>query len=385
MQEATQETGLPEGADFALTEDGELLLGSLFDDEPATPARKPKQQPIQDEQDEEVEPESGETGRESDEAEADEELDGEGEDEGDEDDGESEDETPPAKPRAELGEDGKLYVQTVGQDGKPTRVELSELLGDTRLKLHAAGQDVEVSFAELQQGYQRQADYTRKTQELAQERDRMLPYGAIVARLQADPQFIQHVQRFFQFGPDADAQQVSDEQIERLLDEDPEQAKRLIEYRRYTQQRQQIAQQVQAQQVQDYNRWAMQQREIAQRVIPEFEKAAPVVREYLKGIGFSEQEIATLHDARMAQVAHAAALYARGQQAKPNPKPEDVAAKRKPAQPPKVIKSSSGNQPSPQKGSSTRASRNSFQAAKKAGSTEAWANYLMQSVLGDED
>ena len=40
----------------------------------------------------------------------------------------------------------------------------------------------------LQQGYQRQADYTRKTQELASERQRLQQAETIVAALEADPQ-----------------------------------------------------------------------------------------------------------------------------------------------------------------------------------------------------
>ena len=44
-----------------------------------------------------------------------------------------------------------------------------------------------VSLEELQNGYQRQADYTRKTQELSRERERLAQGEAIVQALEADP------------------------------------------------------------------------------------------------------------------------------------------------------------------------------------------------------
>ena len=50
------------------------------------------------------------------------------------------------------------------------------------------GAESEVTLGELQQGYQRQADYTRKTQELASERQRLEQAEAIVSALEADPE-----------------------------------------------------------------------------------------------------------------------------------------------------------------------------------------------------
>lgn len=45
-----------------------------------------------------------------------------------------------------------------------------------------------VNLEELQSGYQRQADYTRKTQELARERERLTQAETIVQALENDPQ-----------------------------------------------------------------------------------------------------------------------------------------------------------------------------------------------------
>ena len=50
------------------------------------------------------------------------------------------------------------------------------------------GREERVSLNELQNGYLRQADYTRKTQELASERERLAQGEAIVQALEADPE-----------------------------------------------------------------------------------------------------------------------------------------------------------------------------------------------------
>jgi hypothetical protein len=49
------------------------------------------------------------------------------------------------------------------------------------------GQEQQVTLTELQDGYQRQADYTRKTQELAEERQRLQQAEAIASALETDP------------------------------------------------------------------------------------------------------------------------------------------------------------------------------------------------------
>ena len=59
--------------------------------------------------------------------------------------------------------------------------------GDTYL-VKIDGEEHRVSLEELQNGYQRQSDYPRKTQELASERERLAQGEAIVQALESDPQ-----------------------------------------------------------------------------------------------------------------------------------------------------------------------------------------------------
>ena len=63
----------------------------------------------------------------------------------------------------------------------------SEVTGPTHT-VTVGGEQMDVSQTELINGYQRQADYTRKTQELATERERLAQGEAIVQALESDPE-----------------------------------------------------------------------------------------------------------------------------------------------------------------------------------------------------
>jgi len=76
---------------------------------------------------------------------------------------------------------------TVTTDSPDSSVEvLEEPVGDG-YTVKVDGVEEQVSLDELRDGYQRQSDYTRKTQELASERGRLQQAEAIVNSLEADP------------------------------------------------------------------------------------------------------------------------------------------------------------------------------------------------------
>lgn len=58
----------------------------------------------------------------------------------------------------------------------------------TTYKVQVAGSEQEVTLEDLQSGFMRQADYTRKTQEIAQMRQRLAQAEAIANSLESDPQ-----------------------------------------------------------------------------------------------------------------------------------------------------------------------------------------------------
>jgi len=78
-------------------------------------------------------------------------------------------------------------METTELDTSNPRVSGENSSGET-YSVKIDGVEQLVSLDELQNGYQRQADYTRKTQELARERERLTQAETIVQALEADPQ-----------------------------------------------------------------------------------------------------------------------------------------------------------------------------------------------------
>ena len=76
---------------------------------------------------------------------------------------------------------------TVLTDSPDSSVEVQQEPAGGAYTVKVDGSEEQVSLDELRDGYQRQADYTRKTQELASERSRLQQAEAIVQSLEADP------------------------------------------------------------------------------------------------------------------------------------------------------------------------------------------------------
>ena len=71
-------------------------------------------------------------------------------------------------------------MESTEVDTPESSVEVSEEPSGETYAVKVDGVDQEVSLEELRDGYQRQSDYTRKTQELASERRRLQQAEAIV-------------------------------------------------------------------------------------------------------------------------------------------------------------------------------------------------------------
>jgi anti-sigma-K factor RskA len=78
-------------------------------------------------------------------------------------------------------------MESTEVDTPESSVEVSEEPSGDTYAVKVDGENQEVSLEELRDGYQRQSDYTRKTQELASERKRLQQAEAIVAALESDP------------------------------------------------------------------------------------------------------------------------------------------------------------------------------------------------------
>jgi len=244
------------------------------------------------------------------------------------------------------------------------------------------GENVEVSLDELQNGYSRQADYTKKSQTLAEERkafqqdrDAVLlertQYSQLLGALQ------QQLTAFDEPAPDFD----------RLYEEDPIEASRLE--RQYRQRTEQRAQKMQAiaieqQRVNDANAQEQEQQmrglitqEAARLpdVIPEWkdEKVASREREELKSYlldsGVAEEELGALVRASHIAVLRKAMLFDKGQ--------SRVRKARKAGQSGKTVRSGSRQQ---QVKPSARKTKAAYQRLKERGTAENAAS-LIESLL----
>ena len=79
-------------------------------------------------------------------------------------------------------------MESTEVDTPESSVEVSEEPSGETYAVKVDGENQEVSLDELRDGYQRQSDYTRKTQELASERRRLQQAEAIVSSLESDPE-----------------------------------------------------------------------------------------------------------------------------------------------------------------------------------------------------
>ena len=198
------------------------------------------------------------------------------------------------------------------------------------------GTELSVNLEELIQGYQRNADYTRKTQELAQERNQSSEF---VERSKKDVEA--KLQKLNELNNAAQAQlqqEYAEVDFEKLYDEDPVEAARLEhKMRRKHEQLAQVQQQTQELQSQEFNKYLGEQQKLLSQKIPEFmdEQKGPrfkqQMRDYLGNIGFNDTEINSVYDHRYVMLVKDAMSYRNLQKAKPQ-------IKKKVANAPKVVK-----------------------------------------------
>lgn len=191
---------------------------------------------------------------------------------------------------------------------------------DQMVTIKVDGKDVEVPLSELKNGYQRQADYTRKTMEVAEQRKAA---EAESTRAQDERQkYATNLQRMqSQLEVALQGQQNIDWQ--QLIDTDPQEYMRqrhLFEQRQaalqqnYAEQ-QHIAQINEAEQAKQRENHLMEQREQLLAKLPEWKDAAKAqaeqaqIRDYLINQGFPAQAVDTLADANMVITARKAMLF----------------------------------------------------------------------------
>lgn len=213
----------------------------------------------------------------------------------------------------------------------------------TTLKVKVNGEEVEVTLDELQKGYSRQSDYSRKTQQLAEERKAFLSEAEAIRQERAQyATLLTALQQQLQATTQLDQQPDWD----RLYDEDPIQATKLERQWRKAQEdrqaklsaiqaeQQRVGQALEQQTAEQMKAILINEAQRLPEIIPEWkdEKAAAEgkkqLRNWLVDQGLNEVEINSLHKAEHVSILRKAMLYDQGQRkAQASVKPQPVATR----------------------------------------------------------
>jgi hypothetical protein len=240
----------------------------------------------------------------------------------------------------EATEDDVVDAEDVDTDDD-NEVEEEEQPQTFRVK--AAGEEKEVTLEELMQGYQLGADYTKKTQEVAELRKaNEAERQAIEESKRVRDTYAQRLQAIEQFLTQGDSQ----EDLAVMKENDPigyavkvaEMTEKKEQLNAVRAEQQRIAQQQQAEQSQAMQNFVAQEAQKLAQVLPEFsdktkgEQVRNEIRNYGKSVGYTDNELAQVYDSRHVITLHKAMLYDKLQKSKPS-------VKKKVAEAPKMVKS----------------------------------------------
>ncbi len=241
---------------------------------------------------------------------------------------------------------------------------------DPTVTVKIDGKDVEVKLSELKNGYQRQADYTRKTMEVSEQRK--AAEAQIAQAAQERQAYAMNLQRMQVQLEGALAEQSKNINWQQLLETDPQrylQERHLAEQRQAALQQNMAAQQQlaairQAEEAQRFQSHLQTQQQELLAKLPQWKDEAKAkaekvaLRDYLLSQGYDEQSVNNVADARAVLLAHKAMQYD-AMIAKAN-----AAAKKVGNLPAKVERPGTGDNPGLDKRSSA------FQRLSKSGRVE---------------
>ena len=196
-----------------------------------------------------------------------------------------------------------------------------------RYKVKASGEEVEVELDELIKGYQQGADYTKKSQALAEQRKAIeaerqhLEY--VKQERQAYAQKLQALDSFL-------SQQNQGVNLDVLKETDPigyavavaEQSQREKQLAVVRNEQQRLAQQQQSEQQASLQNHLRQESEKLTSLIPELatpqgDAVRKQIRDYAKSVGWTDQELSQLYDSRAVLTLYNGMKYAQLQKSKP--------------------------------------------------------------------
>ncbi|UOF80799.1 scaffolding protein [Caudoviricetes sp.] len=220
--------------------------------------------------------------------------------------------------------------------------EVQEEQPKPKYRAKVDGEEIEVEIDELINGYQRTADYTKKSQALAEQRKAIEAERVHLEQVKQERQaYAQKLQALNQFL----GQQNQGENLEALKEVDPigyavkvaERSEREKQLAVVRAEQQRIAQQQQAEQQQSLQKHIASEAEKLNASIPELaspkgDEIRKQIREYAKSQGWSDQELGSVYDHRAVLTLYKAMKFEQLQKSKPE-------IQKKVQQAPKMLKS----------------------------------------------
>ena len=218
-------------------------------------------------------------------------------------------------------EEEEVSEQDVSQDEE--QIDTQEKLEDSTYKVKVAGQELEVTLAELRNGYSRDADYRQKTEELSNQRKNFQSESE-KQRLDYSQKLNDLNQRLSNAQQDLSAE-INSAELDRLYEEDPTEAARVERKLKKKQDAlNQSLQQAQAEQKEQFSSFLQDQQKKLLSKMPEFSDPAKAsnikanMKTTLNNYGFNDQEVAQVYDHRIVMLVNDAMKYRSMQNSKPN-------------------------------------------------------------------
>ena len=190
-------------------------------------------------------------------------------------------------------------------------------------KVKVAGQEFEVTLDELRNGYQRDADYRRKTEELSNDRKNF--HSQSEKQRQDYSQKLNEMNQILSNAQQELNTEMNSADLEALYEEDPTEAARIEHRLRKKQEKLNMAmQKTQSEQKQQFDGYLQTEKTKLVNNIPDFAdpgKASTLknnMRSHLAKYGFNDSEIAQVYDHRILMLVNDAMKFGNLQKAKPN-------------------------------------------------------------------
>ena len=214
----------------------------------------------------------------------------------------------------------EVTEQEVSQDEEQIDTQEKQ---DSTYKVKVAGQEFDVTLDELRNGYQRDADYRRKTEELSYEKKQFVSESEkqrqdYSTKLNEASQMLSVAQQQLN-------SEINSADLEKLYEEDPTEAARIEHRLRKKQEKINSAMaKTQAEQKKQFDGFLRDQQTKLVSKMPEFSdptKASQLkssMKSTLNAYGFNDTEVAQVYDHRIVMLVNDAMKFRNMQKAKPN-------------------------------------------------------------------